>query len=329
MTQSYKASYRAFTNIALIKYWGKRNELLFLPLTSSLSLTLDAFYTDTTIEFNPEFEADIFILNGVEQGLEETQKVGRFVDLFREAANISLRVKVTSVNHVPTAAGLASSSSAFAALASACNAALNLGLDNRELSIYARQGSGSATRSLFGGFVIWHKGKDDDSQSSYAESIDDADWDIGMLFVVVNAKEKKISSRQGMAHTRDTSPFYQLWPSEVENDLAKIIPAIKEHDFETVGAIAEHNAMKMHASILASNPSFTYFEPESLVAMQIVKELREEGIPCYVTMDAGPNVKVLGRLSQMDQIIARFKQDFASDQLILAKAGNGPLKLEL
>ncbi|UUX32791.1 diphosphomevalonate decarboxylase [Fundicoccus culcitae] len=328
MNSLFKSSYRAFTNIALIKYWGKRHEDLFLPLTSSLSLTLDAFYTDTTVEFKPNAKADVFILDGVQQGVELTQKVSQFVDLFRETAGMNMPVTVTSINHVPTAAGLASSASAFAALASACNGALGLGLDNRALSIYARQGSGSATRSLFGGFVVWHKGEGEDSQSSYAEAIDDAEWDIGMLVVIINQQQKKISSRVGMAHTRDTSPFYAMWPSEVEKDLAAIIPAIEAHDFETVGEIAEHNAMKMHASILASNPSFTYFEPDSLVAMAIVKELREQGIACYVTMDAGPNVKVIGRLSEMDQIIARFKHDFKADQLIVAKPGSAPIELK-
>lgn len=318
------ARYRAHTNIALIKYWGKRNEALFLPETSSLSLTLDAFYTDTQVIFSKDLKEDTFYLNGQLQSKEEIAKVSRFVDLFRQKANTALPVQVESYNYVPTAAGLASSASAFAALSMACNDALELNMEAQELSTYARRGSGSATRSLFGGFVEWHRGFEDNSDSSYAEHFDAADWDIAMLVVTVNQEEKSLSSREGMELTRQTSPFYKLWPEEVEKDLEMIKEAILRQDFETMGEVAEHNAMKMHATMIAANPSFTYWQPASLEVMEHVRHLRKEGLSCYFTMDAGPNIKILCRQSQAELIRDYFKQFYQEDQLIIALPGPAP-----
>ena len=326
--KSHSVAYRAHTNIALIKYWGKRNKELFLPVTSSLSLTLDQFYTDTALSWNGQTPTDTFTLNGQVQDANAVQKVSRFIDMFRESSGINHSVHINSVNHVPTAAGLASSASAFAALAGACNLALDLQLDAQTLSTYARQGSGSASRSLLGGFVEWHKGEGDESASSYAEAFDDADWDLAMVFVIINRNAKKIDSRLGMEHTNQTSPFYALWPQEVEKDLAMIKPAIKAHDLDTVGQIAEHNAMKMHAMTIAAKPSFTYWEPASIEAMTIVRELREQGIPAYITMDAGPNVKVLCRASQAETIKAAFAPRFGADQVVIAKPGPAAHPLE-
>lgn len=327
--QLFSAKFRAHTNIALIKYWGKRNKDLFLPVTSSLSLTLDAFYTDTEVEFDTSLTSDVFYLDGDLQNEVHTAKVSRFLDLFRQEANQpNLFATVRSNNHVPTAAGLASSASAFAALAGACNLALGLNIDTKTLSTFARQGSGSASRSLLGGFVEWHKGQGDDSASSYAEAFDDADWDVAMVFVIINRQAKKIDSRLGMEHTNKTSPFYELWPREVAQDLEKIKPAIKAHDIDTVGAIAEHNAMKMHAMTIAANPSFTYWEPGSIEAMQIVRALREEGFSAYITMDAGPNVKVLCRASEAERIKRAFVSRFGEEQIIIAKPGPNAYPLD-
>lgn len=320
----YSAIYRAHTNIALIKYWGKRNEDLFLPVTSSLSLTLEAFYTDTEVVFSEEFTQDTFYLNGKLQDKEETAKVSRFVNFFRDLADCSLYVRVRSVNHVPTAAGLASSASAYAALASACNVALNLNLSPTELSTYARQGSGSATRSLFGGFTLWHKGKGDISETSYAEKVDDADWDIAMLALVVNDQEKAISSREGMKHTLETSPFYALWAEEVAQDLEQMLTAIHRQDINAVGEIAEHNAMKMHATMLAANPSFNYFEADTLKAVRAVHALRQAGYSAYYTMDAGPNVKIICKASELEAIQDILAKDFSNQQMVASIPGPAP-----
>lgn len=312
---------RAHTNIALIKYWGKRDEALILPASSSLSLTLDAFYTDTSVTFDTAIQEDIFYLNGVLQNEIATKKVSHFLDLFKKPAGITTPALIKSTNFVPTAAGLASSASGMAALAGAANLACNLQLTQRELSMFARRGSGSATRSIYGGFVEWQMGTS--SADSYAVPIDDADWDIGMLVVVVNSRQKEMSSRLGMKNTVETSPFYAGWLDSTAKDLIDIKKAIHSQDFQKMGEITESNGMKMHGTMLGANPPLSYWEPDSVIAMQMVRQLRQEGIPCYFTMDAGPNVKVLCRLTDSEKIKERFAQRFKPEQLILAKPGEG------
>ncbi|MBG9983184.1 diphosphomevalonate decarboxylase [Aerococcaceae bacterium DSM 111020] len=328
MNHQYHSIYRAHTNIALIKYWGKRDQELYLPMTSSLSLTLESLYTDTKVLFSPNLKNDTFTLNYQKQSQEETKKIIRFVDLFRKESGIHLPVSIESINHVPTAAGLASSASAFAALSAAINDALQLNFSSEKLSTFSRQGSGSSTRSLFGGLAMWHRGYGHHSDSSYAEEIDSADWDIGMLIVVINSQQKKISSRIGMQHTIESSPFYELWPREVEQDLDQMLQAIKQRDIDAMGRIAEHNAMKMHATMLAANPSFNYFEPKTLVAINKVQQMRDQGLSCYYTMDAGPNVKILCPFSQIEQIKKILMEDFNEDQLIISLPGRAPYSID-
>ena len=153
-----KVTARAHTNIALVKYWGKADEELIIPQNNSLSLTLDHFYTDTTVQFDPTLTADQFTLNGQAQ---ETTKITKFLDIIRQMAASQLFARVESTNHVPTMAGLASSASAYAALALAGSKALGLDLNSKDLSRLARRGSGSACRSIYGGFVEWKKGDSD------------------------------------------------------------------------------------------------------------------------------------------------------------------------
>lgn len=315
------AAFRAHTNIALIKYWGKEDETLFIPMNSSLSLTLNELYTDTFVSRLDEGAKDSFILNNHEQSEEETKKISKFLDSFRKEAGISSAFRVESINHVPTAAGLASSASAFAALAGAMNQVTGLQMDPQKLSTYARRGSGSSTRSLFGGFVEWQKGTS--SEDSMAIPIDPADWDIGMVIVAVNKTAKKISSRLGMKQTVETSPFYPAWVSSAKDDLIAIKEAIHEHDFKRLGEITEHSAMKMHGSMLGAKRPIIYFEPDSMKAIQTVKKLREEGLLCYVTMDAGPNVKVLCRLSEAEKIKQKLLEDFTEEQVLISGPGPG------
>ncbi|AOZ93681.1 diphosphomevalonate decarboxylase [Paenibacillus crassostreae] len=310
---------RAYTNIALIKYWGKRNEEVILPTSSSLSLTLDAFYTETAVSLATGAEKDIFYLNNTLQSVAATEKVSRFLNLFREATGIQTPSVIRSTNYVPTSAGLASSASGMAALAGAANLAYGLNLDPKELSKYARRGSGSATRSIYGGFVEWQMGTSADD--SYAVPIDDANWDIGMVVIVVNSQRKAISSRIGMKNTVETSPFYAGWLESTAKDLVEIKEAIRTRDFQKVGEITESNGMKMHGTMLGANPPLSYWEPNSIMAMQMVRQLRNEGIPCYFTMDAGPNVKVLCRLSDSDKIKTKLAEIFDPEQLIIAGPG--------
>ncbi|OTN77619.1 diphosphomevalonate decarboxylase [Enterococcus sp. 8G7_MSG3316] len=318
----YKGKARAYTNIALIKYWGKKDEALILPMNNSLSLTLDAFYTETTVTFDKTFAEDQFFLDDQQQSASATKKISAFLDLIRAEANCPFAALVESHNFVPTAAGLASSASGLAALAGACNEALGMALSPEALSRLARKGSGSACRSIYGGFAEWQQGTD---TTSYAIQVPSNQWenDLSMIFILINDQAKEVSSRDGMRRTVETSSFYDGWLTSAAADLQTIKQAIAEQDFTALGEVAEANALKMHATTLAAQPPFTYWSPESLRAMDCVRQIRQQGLPCYFTMDAGPNVKVLCQKQDEQAILHALQSNFAQDQLVLAHAGSG------
>src|SRR5699024_651954 len=293
MTLVNSGKARAHTNIALIKYWGKADETYIIPMNNSLSVTLERFYTETKVTFDKSYTKDTLILNGQAVNDAEASKIRRFMDVFRELSQTSMYAYIESENYVPTAAGLASSASAYAALAAACNEALNLGLTEKALSRLARRGSGSASRSIYGGFVEWEKGYDD--QTSYSVPVEADNWEdeLAMIFVVINNKSKKVSSRAGMSLTRDTSRFYQYWLDHVDEDIALVKHAINQKDFKQLGEVIEANGLRMHATNLGAQPPFTYMVDDSYLVMDIVDQCRKAGYPCYFTMDAGPNVKIL------------------------------------
>lgn len=324
----FKGKARAYTNIALIKYWGKKNESLILPMNNSLSLTLDAFYTETEVSFSEAYTEDQFYLDNQLQDEKATKKISTFLDIVREKAGTTKKAKVISQNFVPTAAGLASSASGLAALAGACNEALKLGLDDQALSRLARRGSGSACRSIFGGFVEWEKGHDDQSSYAHPISSDGFEDHLAMVFLLLNEQKKDVSSRDGMRRTVETSSFYQGWLDSVEADLYQLKQAIKTKNFQLLGETMEQNGSKMHGTTLAARPPFTYWSPDSLKAMQAVRDLRNQGIPCYFTMDAGPNVKVLVQKDHLDKVKTTFSDLFSSQQVISAFAGPGMTIIE-
>lgn len=312
---------RAHTNIALVKYWGKKDTKLIIPQNSSLSLTLDHFYTDTTVRFDKSLDHDVFLLDG---RVQNSQKVNNFMDIIRRMANINFFARIDSFNHVPAAAGLASSASAFAALATAASKAAGLNFSKRDLSRLARRGSGSASRSIFGGFVEWKQGTSD--QTSYAIPIDEKinDWPIGMLVCIVNSRKKKISSRSGMQSVVETSPYYQGWVKAATEDLKTIKGAIQNRDFQLLGTITESNALRMHALNLSARPHFNYIEPASLAIMQEVERLRnQEHIDCYYTLDAGPNVKVLCMNEDAPYIQKDLASKFGQVSFAFTSPGNG------
>ncbi|MBW1605600.1 diphosphomevalonate decarboxylase [Lactobacillus sp. Sy-1] len=311
---------RAHTNIALVKYWGKADAKLIIPQNSSLSLTLDHFYTDTGVQFDSQLSADQLFIDDVLAPVDE--KVANCLAVVRQLAGIKTHALIRSYNHVPNAAGLASSASAFAALATAACKAAGLTLSKAELSMVARRGSGSATRSIFGGFVEWHAG--DSDTTSFAQPIEDpVQMDIKMITVVLNRHPKKISSRMGMQSSVNTSPYYAAWKQQAAKDLVNIKAAILQANFNMVGHIAETNAMRMHALTLSADPSFTYFNADSLEAMHIVKSLRENGTNCYFTMDAGPNVKIICQSKDEATIINALYRHFTEDKIVVCKPGPG------
>lgn len=316
-----RAKVRAYSNIALIKYWGKEDEELAIPMNSSLSMTLDCFYTETEVSFEKDLDRDIFYLDGEEESASSLKRVIDFLDLFRKEAGIDTRARVTSENFIPTAAGLASSASGFAALGGALNIATGLNMDMKELSSYIRRGSGSGTRSVYGGFVEWQKGNS--SETSYAVKLDDGDWDVAMVILVLNKNKKAISSREGMKRTVETSPFYRGWVENAATDIVDMKKAIERRDIVSMGEIAERNSLMMHGTMLGAKPPILYWQKETLEAMDLVRGLRERGIPCYFTMDAGPNVKILCKKSDSDIIVGELSRTFDNSMIIKSGIGKG------
>ncbi|MEV5664419.1 diphosphomevalonate decarboxylase [Streptomyces flaveolus] len=286
----------AHPNIALIKYWGKRDERLVIPRVDSLSMTLDVFPTTTTVRLAPGARGDVVTFDGAPAADEPGRRVIAFLDLVRELAGRGEPAVVNTRNAVPTGAGLASSASGFAALAVAATAAYGLALDDTALSRLARRGSASASRSVFGGFAVCHAGRGVGTVadlSSYAEPVPVSDFDPALVIALVDAGPKAVSSRAAMRHTVETSPLYPAWAMSGKGDLADMRAALERGDLDAVGEIAERNALGMHATMLAARPAVRYLSPATVAVLDGVLRLRREGTPAYATMDAGPNVKVL------------------------------------
>ncbi|MEM7827876.1 MAG: diphosphomevalonate decarboxylase [Candidatus Aenigmatarchaeota archaeon] len=324
-----KASAIANTNIALIKYWGKRDKKLFLPYNSSISVTLEGLFSHTTVEFDKKYRSDIFILNGKELKFgNEYNEVVSHLEMIRQVAGISEKAKVVSMNNFPTAAGLASSASGLAALTLASTAAAGLDLDKKQLSILARRGSGSASRSIEGGFVEWQKGKRADGMDSYAIQLAPPQhWpEFRMVITITSKKEKKIKSRAGMAQTVATSPMYKTWLETIEDDLKKMRRAIKEKDFQLLGQTAEANCLKMHATMITTRPAIIYWNAGTMTVVHSVMEWREQGIESYFTIDAGPQVKIICLEKNVGEIVKRLRDLPGIEDVIVTRPG-GPAKL--
>jgi diphosphomevalonate decarboxylase len=276
------------SNIALCKYWGKRNAELNLPVNSSISISLGKLGTRTIIKFAKN--ADRIFLNGKPAPKYFAARLSAYLDLFRPDGTF---FEVRTKNNIPTAAGLASSASGFAALIKALDQLMNWGFNPRELSMLARLGSGSATRSMYEGFAVWHAGQRADGMDSYSESID-GDWsDLRIGILEVSRARKKVGSTEGMNRTHETSELYRVWPEQAACDYDELRTAVAAQDFPMLGKTAENNAMAMHATMMAAWPPLCYWKPQSVTMMHKVWAAREEGLELYFTMDAGPNLKLL------------------------------------
>jgi diphosphomevalonate decarboxylase len=297
---------RAFaaTNIALCKYWGKRDSELNLPMTSSLSISLGDKGAITELSIHNK--EDKVIVNGKEIPHDSTfyKRLIAFLDLFRSSRTIYFNI-VIQVN-IPIAAGLASSACGFASLVLALNQLFHWELSTKDLSILARLGSGSACRSIKSGFVEWHKGIETDGMDSYAAALPEIWPELYVGLLIFNKQEKNISSREAMQRTVNTSALYPAWLEKANQDLIAMKKAIQEKDFLQLGQIAESNALTMHALMLSAWPPISYFLPETLIAMQKIWELRKQGIPVYFTQDAGPHLKLLALQKNKTEVQSHF-----------------------
>ncbi|MBI4176704.1 MAG: diphosphomevalonate decarboxylase [Candidatus Aenigmarchaeota archaeon] len=289
-----KATAIANANIALVKYWGKRNADLILPHNGSVSMTCDGLQTRTTVEFAPEYSQDVLVINDEEMRKDEKDIMGH-MERIRKMAGLKEHAKMVSETNFPIAAGLASSASGLAALTLAATKASGLSLGERELTILTRMGSGSACRSIVEGFAEWRRGEKEDGSDSYAETIaPKSHWpDFRIIATILTEKKKAVGSRAGMAQTVKTCPYYKEWLSTVNEDIRSVKKGIQERDFTLVGETAEFNCLKMHATMMTTKPPIVYWIPETLDVIHWTRAMRESGTPCYFTIDGGPQVKVM------------------------------------
>jgi len=322
----------AGTNIALVKYWGKRDAALNLPATGSLSLTLDRLGTRTTVQFDGHGDAgatDRIVMNGAPADTATAARVSAFLDRVRARAGSSARAFVTTENGVPTASGLASSASGFAALAIAATRAAGLTLPPDELSVLARLGSGSAARSIFGGFVEMARGERADGTDAAARPLAVGQgWDVRLVVAVTAAGPKPMGSTAAMDHTARTSPYHAAWLASVDGDLADARAAIAARDLPSLGAVAERSALRMHASAMAADPAIIYWNPATLAAIAGVRALRDRGVPVFFTIDAGPHVKALCAAQHADEVAAALAAVPGVIKTLTAGPGPGARVLE-
>lgn len=316
-----KATAIAPSNIAFTKYWGRKDEVLRLPENGSISMTLSNLLTTTTVEFSDKYDKDEITINGggVEEG--ETERVIKHLDRIRKMAGIEHKAKVVSNNNFPSGTGLSSSASGFAALTLAASKAAGLQLSEKELSILARQGSGSACRSIPSGFVEWLDG--DTSETSYAIQIFPPDWwNIADVVAVVSEGKKEVSTSVGQ-QSAASSPFMAVRLSAMrqKNKLCKKL--IKEKNFTTFGELIEAEALELHTIMLTQRPALIYWTPRTLRIMKLVNHWRAEGIPVYFTINTGQDIHLICEQKNVNNVNAKLKEIEEVKDIIVNTPGEG------
>lgn len=318
----------AHPNIALAKYWGKRPFGHNLPAVPSLSVTLAGMRTRTEVRFDAALAADTLMLNGAPAPAGALARASGLLDRVRAEAGTALRAAVASDNDFPTSAGLASSASAFAALAMAARAALALPCDASVVSDLARRTSVSAARSAYGGFAALRAGVEGDERLA-AEPVAPADhWDLRVIVAVTTEAAKDVSSTKGMQHTADTSPYYPAWVEDAPRLFAAIRAAVLACDLEALGVAAEASALRMHASAIAAAPAVVYWSPATMAAMATARALRARGVGAWSTIDAGPHVKVLTTAGDEDEVVQALQATPGVLRTLSTRPGPGAARVE-
>ncbi|QOC23347.1 diphosphomevalonate decarboxylase [Wenzhouxiangella sp. AB-CW3] len=315
------ATARAGANIALVKYWGKRDSGLNLPAAGSISITLAELETQTTVAPMADLSDDRLELDGQSA---DPARIRPVLDRFRARSGVDARCRVETRNNFPTGAGLASSASGFAALVTAADAAFATGLDERGLSIEARLGSGSAARSIFGGFVEMASGTRVDGSDAHASALADAPhWPLEVVVAITTRQAKAVASTEGMNHTMSTSPYYPAWLSGMDADLEQARNAIARRDFEQLVAVTESSALKMHASALAAQPGILYWHAATVACLHEIRSMRLAGTGVCFTVDAGPQVKAVCLPGQGKRVARRLADIDGVEQVVQARLGPG------
>lgn len=322
------AAARARSNMALVKYWGKRDDALVLPHTGSLSMTLDSLWTDTRVTFTGNAGDDELVLDGASASAGETARASALLALVRGERQSLGAARVESQNSFPTAGGLASSASGFAALAAAASWAAGDEPDARTLSILARRASGSACRSVLGGFVEWTRGERPDGADSYAlQHLPSSAWDVAMAIAIVDTGRKEKSSRDAMRDSVKTSPFFKAWVQTTTQTLGEAKEALAARDLERLGTIAERSFLRMHATALANDVPAIFWKPPTLALLEEVRALRDAGIGAWATIDAGPHVAVLCAAVDAPRIQKALAEVAGVREVKIARPGAGVERL--
>jgi diphosphomevalonate decarboxylase len=300
-----EATARARANIALAKYWGKSDESMNLPAVPSISVTLDPLVTETCVRFEPKLRADSLLLDGEPARERERQRVASLLDRIRRLAGGQLYARVESRNHFPTAAGLASSASGFAALAAAAARAAGLPLDFAQISALARSASASAARSVYGGFVELPAGMPGDTHLTARPLAPPEHWNLRVIVAVTAEGRKGVGSTDGMEHTKETSPYYPAWVATAPSWAGRVREALMTRDLPLLGEAMEQSTLAMHACALAAGPGLLYWQPATVAALHTVRQLREQdGVEVWATVDAGPHVKALCHANRAETVAA-------------------------
>ena len=322
---SNKTTAIANSNIAFIKYWGNFDARLRMPLNDSLSMNLDALVTETTVEFDDALESDEIVIGG-EPAEEKTKtRVVEHLNRIRAEAKIEACARVHSRNNFPSATGLASSASACGALTLAGTRAAGLELSERALSILARQGSGSAARSIPAGFTEWLAATNvtSTSEQSYARQLMPPDaWDLKDVIAIVSRDAKKVGSSEGHA-AANTSPFLGERLARLPIRYHRVRRELLNKNLQGMGADIEAEAIELHTLAMTSRPPIFYWTPATVRVMDAVRQWREEGLEAYFTLDAGPNVHVLVEAKDSDEIAARLRTFADVQEVFVSGAGGG------
>ncbi len=316
-----KVTAKAPANIALIKFWGKRDEKLRIPMNNSVSVNLSSAFTTTSVQFRKSLNKDKITLNNHPLNNLESERITTHLDRIRKLAKLSLKAEVITINNFPQGSGIASSASGFAALSMAGAKAAGLNLNERQLSVLARLGSGSACRSIPNGWVEWKAGEK--SEESFAYSLHDSKyWDVCDLIAIVSKKRKAVGSSEG--HTLAlNSPFYKSRLIGLDDKITKIKTAINNRDFCQMGEIVEAEALNMHAVMMTSIPALLYWTPETLQLMQNIIDWRKSGLKSYYTIDAGPNVHILCLSKDVKTLLTKLKREENVEEVIVNQISDG------